>query len=55
MEDLMPQPIEQIPNNSLNNEKTNDITKTEDIYIDDSLKNISFFRLHQLMIEKILK
>ena len=55
MEDLMQQPIEQIPNNPLNDEKTNNIIKAEDIYIDDSLKDINFFRLHQLMIGEILK
>ena len=30
---IMQKPIEQIPNTPLNNEKTNDIIKTEDIYI----------------------
>ena len=55
MEDLMQQPIEQIPNNPLNDEKTNNIIKAEDIYIGDSLKDINFFRLHQLMIGEILK
>ena len=43
IEDLMQQPIEHITNNPLNNGKTNDIIKTEDIYIDDSLKDINFF------------
>ena len=43
MEDLMQQPIEQIPNNPLNDEKANNIIKAEDIYIDDSLKDINFF------------
>ena len=37
---LMQKPIEQIPNNPLNNEKTNKI-KIEDIYIDDD--NYQFF------------
>ena len=39
----MQQPIEHITNNPLNNGKTNVIIKTEDIYIDDSLKDINFF------------
>ena len=43
IEDLMQQPIEHITNNPLNNGKTNNIIKTEDIYIDDSLKDINFF------------
>ena len=43
IEDLMQQPTEHITNNPLNNGKTNDIIKTEDIYIDDSLKDINFF------------
>ena len=43
IEDLMQRPIEHITNNPLNNGKTNDIIKTEDIYIDDSLKDINFF------------
>ena len=30
---IMQKPIEQIPNTPLNNEKTNDIIKTENIYI----------------------
>ena len=34
IEMLMQKPIEQIPDNPLNNEKTNEI-KSEDIYIDD--------------------
>ena len=44
----MQKPIEQIPNTPLNNEKTNDIIKTENIYIyvyiDDSYVNdFNFF------------
>ena len=35
----MQKPIEQIPNTPLNNEKTNDIIKTEDIFIDDDYVN----------------
>ena len=35
----MQKPIEQIPNTPLNNEKTNDIIKTEDIFIDNDYIN----------------
>ena len=36
---IMQKPIEQIPNTPLNNEKTNDIIKTEDIFIDNDYIN----------------
>ena len=36
---IMQKPIEQIPNTSLNNEKTNDIIKNGDIFIDDDCVN----------------
>ena len=35
----MQKPIEQIPNTPLNNEKTNDIIKIEDIFIDNDYVN----------------
>ena len=36
---IMQNLIEQIPNTPLNNEKTNDIIKTEDIFIDNDYIN----------------
>ena len=62
---IMQKPIEQIPNTPLNNEKTNDIIKTENIYIYIyiymymltivTLMILTFFCLYLLTIEKILK
>ena len=40
----MQKPIEQIPNTPLNNEKTNDIIKTKDIFIDnDFINDFNYF------------
>ena len=54
---IMQKPIQQIPNTPLNNEKTNDIIKTEKIYILTivTLMILTFFCLYLLTIEKILK
>ena len=41
---IMQKPIEQIPNTPLNNEKTNDLIKTEDIFIDnDYINDFNYF------------
>ena len=39
----MQKPIEQIPKTPLNNEKTNDIIKTEDIFDDDYINDFNYF------------
>ena len=41
---IMQKPIEQIPNTPLNNEKTNDLIKTEDIFTDnDYINDFNYF------------
>ena len=42
--EIMQKPIEQIPKTPLNNEKTNDIIKTEDIFDDDYINDFNCFQ-----------